>query len=406
MPVSSDLGERLRRLRLASGLGQQELAERAKIAAGTVSMVERGRVPIDDRTLEALAQVLDVTPVYFTRFAEKPRSTHPQLRAYADASQKTVDRISSDSEVAVQAIQDARLQLVPDTLPLFDGDLNDAAEIERFAEDVRSAAHLSDSQVIGNAIRTAERLGCVVLPMDSELGRHLGLSLRIDNVPVIRASRSSLSTDDVIPGDRQRFTVAHELGHLVLHAGLGAPLSPAEATQRENEAHRFASSFLAPGDAVISDLGRLGGRVTLSALSRLKEKWGFSIKAFVKRFRQLGIIDDAHARSLYKQISARRWNKQEPVPVGNEAAVWFDKAITQAAGVTDDRAIASMSEWTGLGASYFHRWLDWTPRGSDVQQDQDAVVSAFTSRQTSTLERSRTRGDLANVTYLPFSRGN
>jgi Zn-dependent peptidase ImmA (M78 family)/DNA-binding XRE family transcriptional regulator len=401
MPASNDLGERLRRLRLASGLGQQELALRASVAAGTISMVERGRAPIDDRALYAIAQVLDVAPTYFTRVVEEPRSTHPQLRAYADASQKTVDRITSDSEIAVQAIRDARLQLVPDSLPLFDGDLNDAAEIERFAEDVRSAAHLDESQVIGNTIRTAERLGCVVLPMDSELGRHLGLSLRVDNVPVIRASRSSLSADDSIPGDRQRFTVAHELGHLVLHAGLSAPLSPAEASQRENEAHRFASAFLAPGDAVIADMAKLGGRVTLSALSRLKEKWGFSIKAFVVRFRQLGIIDDDHARSLYKQISARRWNKQEPIPVGNEDAVWFSKALAQAGGDGRLDAVASMSERSGLGVSYFHRWLDWSPRGGQT----DAIVSTLTPRERQTAIEQDAPSEQSNVTFFPFNRG-
>lgn len=402
MPTSKNLGERLRRLRLASGLGQQELADHASIAAGTISMVERGRAPIDDRALEVLAQVLDVAPEYFTRDGEEPRSTHPQLRAYADASQRTVDRVLSDSEVAVRAIQDARLKIVSDALPFFDGDLNDATEIERFAEDARSAAHLGSSQVVGNTVRTAERLGCIVLPMDSELGRHLGLSLRINNVPVIRVSRSSVDPEVAVPGDRQRFTVAHELGHLVLHAGLGAPLSPAEATRRESEAHRFASSFLAPGDAVISDLNEIGGRVTLSSLSRLKEKWGFSIKAFVVRFRQLGIIDDDHARSLYKQISARRWNKQEPVAVGNETAVWFSKAMTQAAGVTEEKAIASMSEWSDLGVSYFQRWLDWSPR--DVGANHGAVVSAFTPRRPLTSSAQIAPSDQPNVTYLPRVR--
>src|SRR3546814_17885292 len=81
------------------------------------------------------------------------------------------------------------------------------------------------------------------------------------------------------------FTVAHELGHLSLHAGLQAPLSPPEANRREQEAHRLASALLAPGDAVLEDLNGLGGRVTLSTLKRMKEKWGYSIKAFVVRFR-------------------------------------------------------------------------------------------------------------------------
>ncbi len=87
---------------------------------------------------------------------------------------------------------------------------------------------------------------------------------------VIRVSQSSIPPEQAVPGDRQRLTVAHELGHLVLHARQSQPVSAADATRRENEAHRFASAFLAPGDAVINDLG--GARVSLIALARLKKK--------------------------------------------------------------------------------------------------------------------------------------
>ncbi|MBT9605861.1 ImmA/IrrE family metallo-endopeptidase [Microbacterium sp.] len=399
MPSANTLGDRLRRLRLASGLGQQDLAERARIAAGTVSMVERGRASVDSRTIDALAQVLDVDPDYFARAGLEPRSSTPQLRAYADASQKTVDRVQSDSETAVIAISEIGLRLVDDALPLYDGDRNDELEIERFAEDVRSQAGLPEGKPVGNAIRAAERLGCVVLPMDSELGRHMGMSLRVDNLPVVRVSRSSTDPTDAIPGDRQRFTVAHEIGHLVLHAGLEAPLAPTEANRREQEAHRFASAFLAPGDAVLDDLHRLGGRVTLSTLTRMKEKWGYSIKAFVVRFRQLGVIDDDHARSLYKQISARRWNKVEPVAVGNESAVWFSKAAAQMGSTAGMPAIRSMSLRSGLGEAYFHRWMEWSPRQSEAQSL--ASVSKFTPRKPTQSTEPQTD---ASISFLPFAR--
>jgi Zn-dependent peptidase ImmA (M78 family)/transcriptional regulator with XRE-family HTH domain len=386
----NNTGERLLRLRLSAGIGQIELAERANIAAGTISMVERGHAVLDLRAMIAVAEVLDVSPEYLSRSRPEFAATTPQLRAYADASQKVVDRFRADSVTAVEAIRDAGLRLVPDVLPVFDGDVNDAAQIEAIAMDARTLAGLGDSDPVGNSIRAAERLGCVVLPMESELGRHLGLSLRVDDVPVIRVARTSLDSEDAVPGDRQRFTVAHELGHLVLHAGLGAPLSADEGSRREREAHRFASGFLTPGDAVLQDLGELGGRVTLTNLSRLKDKWGLSIKAFVVRFRQLGVIDDEQARSLYKQISARKWNKSEPVIVGNESAVWLSKAVE-----SSSEAIAG----SGLGGAYFHRWLDWSARGHSAV---DAVVTPMRASQG---RRQRTgREGTAPVTRLPVSR--
>ncbi|ANG84650.1 helix-turn-helix domain-containing protein [Microbacterium aurantiacum] len=393
MSEDTRVGDRLLRLRLGNGLGQQELAERAGIAAGSISMAERNLSWLDPRALDAVSAVLDVSPAYFHRPGAEPTFTTPQLRAYADASQRTVDRVLHDSRTAVDAFATLGLRRVPDTLPIFDGDSNDAEEIERAAADVRTLAGVEEGARVGNAVRAAERLGVVMLPMNSELGRHLGMSLRINDVPVIRVSRSSISPEHAVPGDRQRFTVAHELGHLVLHAGRPQPVSAADATKREHEAHRFASAFLAPGDAVINDLG--GARVSLTSLTRLKEKWGFSIKAFVTRFRQLGVIDDDHARSLFKQISARRWNKREPIEVDNESAVWLRKMLARGAQPTLERNVSAVSDSVGLGAAYFHRWLDWSPSASPTTE---AAVSVLTPRPISRQQPTR---PLAPVRRLP-----
>ena len=364
MITKSLIGERVRRLRVALGLGQSELALQAGMSAGALSMLENGRWPVDESQLFALAGVLDCTPGYLMATGADPLTTRPWLRAYADAPRRIVDRTVADSVTAVEAAELLGLKMVPDSLPLFDEDPNDEAAIEEFATEVRGVADLGPGDVVRNAIRAAERLGCVVLPIEDELGRHLGLSLRVSGHPVIRASRPSSDPDRTVPGDRQRFTVAHELGHLTLHQGSPPPDSAAEAARLEKQAHRFAAAFLAPGDALLADLEALGGRVTLTTLAQLKETWGVAIKMLVLRFRHLGIIDDDHARSLYKQISARRWNKVEPVVVGNESAVWLSKAMDSRWKGSPD-AVAAASEGSGLGAAYFARWLDWSPSSNE-----------------------------------------
>ena len=55
-----------------------------------------------------------------------------------------------------------------------------------------------------------------------------------------------------------------------------------------------------------------------------------AVKAMVVRLQQLHRIDMDQARSLYKQISARGWNKHEPGHVGNERAIWLVKALDTA----------------------------------------------------------------------------
>lgn len=362
---AAGMGRRVNRLRIVAGLSQLELAERIGVPSGTVSMLEHGRHSIDDLTLRRLARALACSVDYLVRESDEPLATRPWLRAYSDAPQRLIDRTAADGTTAVEAFESIGLARVPDRLPAFDGDLNSGEQIERFASEVRAAAELNEGDVVNNAIRSTERLGAVVLPMDSELGRHLGMSQRINGVGVIRVARPSTSPDGGVPGDRQRFTVAHELGHLTLHHDAPPPDSPTAAAAIEKQAHRFAGAFLAPADPLLADLDELGGRVTLTTLSKLKESWGVAIKALVVRLSNIGVVDDYQARSLYKQISARRWNKNEPVHVGHERAVWLAKALARQ-GV--DAAAAS-----GLDRSHFDRWSDWTPFEPAPQKSADVV---------------------------------
>ena len=369
--TTASIGSRIQRLRIANGLSQADLADLSNIPTGVVSMVEHGRHRLDDPALERTAGALHCSLDYLTRQRDEATATRPWLRAYADASKKSVDRYVADTETAIDAFDTLRLVYYPESIPTFDDDLNDDDAIEAFAADTRRAAGLDDNDVVGNCIRRAERLGIVVLPMDDELGRHLGLSLRVNVTPVIRVSRPLLTKDGVNPpGDRQRFTVAHEIGHLALHAITPPPATAAEARLVEQQAHRFAGAFLTPADPLLADLDQLGGRVTLSMLAQLKETWGVAIKMLVVRLRQLRRIDDGHARSLYKQISARKWNAAEPIEVGNEHAIWLQKALGKHA--QDSAEPLGIS--AGLDPTYFANWQRWEIQQMDPSDLPAGVV--------------------------------
>lgn len=374
----AETGRRIQRLRVANGLNQAQLADAANIPSGAVSMAEHGRQGLEVDALERIADTLGCTAEYLTRPQPQPTSTRPWLRAYADASKKAVDRYVADTETAIEAFQALGLKLLPETLPYFDDDTNDDHAIEDFAAEVRHAAGLSDGDVVGNCIRRSERLGVLVLPMHDELGRHMGLSQRVDVTPVIRVSRPHYAEDgNVYPsGDRQRFTVAHELGHLTLHATTPPPVTADQARIVEQQAHRFAGAFLAPADPLLVDLDRLGGRVTLSTLAELKKIWGVAIKMLVVRLRQLDRIDDQHSRSLYKQISARKWNKSEPVPVGHEHAIWLNKALTRAG---HDSTTAGST--LGLNARYLEDWQAWGLDHSELTADLPAGVLSISRKR-------------------------
>jgi Predicted Zn peptidase len=354
------IGTRVRRLRLVSGLSQLQLAELTGVASGTISTLENGRTEATPELIANVAAVLGCSTKYLTERPDEPISTRPWLRAYADAPKRSVDQQLADCELMTDTAALLRLKILPDLLPEFDGHAVDDDSIECVAQDVRTAAGLDEGDVVGNSVRAAERLGCIVLPMHEELGRHVGMSTRVDQIPIICVSRPSMDPERHVPGDRQRFTVAHELGHLVLHGATPPPQTSAEAAAIERQAHRFAGAFLAPADAMQEELMQLGGRVTLKTLCSIKERWGIAVKALVVRFHTMGMISDGQARSLYKQISARGWNKSEPVAVGNESALWLDKALARWSG-SDSVDLDAVAASSGIGARHFKRWLDWTP---------------------------------------------
>lgn len=330
------------------------------MASGSISKLEHGRLTPGEDDLGRLAKALGCTPGFLARGSAVGPTSRPWLRAYADASQRALDRQLADCHLLVETIEHLDLKTLPDVIPTFRGDLGDEESIEGFALEVREHAGLSAADAVPSAIRVAERLGCVVVPMMEELGRHVGLSIRASMIPLICVSRPSVDPLRHVPGDRQRFTVAHELGHLALHTGHGSPQTAEQAAQIERQANRFASSFLVPADPFLDDLREAGGRVTLRTLSALKEHWGVAIKALVMRCRTLGLIDDDHARSLYKQISARGWNRAEPVEVPNESAVWLIKAITaRLRGAADPVEMAAHQ--MGLDPRHLCRWIEWSP---------------------------------------------
>lgn len=349
---------RARQLRIIAGFSQSALSGVIGCSAATIARFEKGAGQLDDTVNPALATALGCSETLLKRQPPEYSVVGPWLRAYADASKRSVDAYVEESKLVVEMLGALGISRRRDRLPTFDADPADDAAIEDFADAVRAAANIADGAVVGNATRAAERLGCVVLPTDDELGRHLGMSLVIDGVSVIRVARPQIG--DGIPGDRQRHTLAHELGHLALHADHPAPASGADTKLLERQAHRFAGAFLTPAEPLLATLDELGDRVTLNTLAHLKQRWGVSIKALVMRFRQLGTIDEAHATSLYKQISSRGWNMSEPVHVGNEGAIWLKQELSRRT-----EAERGASSWAaaafGVDSSFIESWTSWEP---------------------------------------------
>lgn len=132
--------------------------------------------------------------------------------------------------------------------------------------------------------------------------------------------------------DRKRFTLAHELGHIVMH--LGALDCRRGDKEKEDEANRFAQEFLLPKKYIMKSLVDL----KLSHLSSMKGYWLTSMASIVRRAKSLGVIDDSRYKYFNIELSRNGFRKHEPVEVPIDAPTLFKEAyrlFTSELGYTD-----------------------------------------------------------------------
>ena len=99
--------------------------------------------------------------------------------------------------------------------------------------------------------------------------------------------------------------LAHELGHTIIRPTVDESFD-------EKVAFRFAASLLMPADVLRLRLGRTRARVDLRELLLLKEEYGISIQALIRRCLDAGIISQWTYRQLNIELRSTGWHKDEP----------------------------------------------------------------------------------------------
>ncbi|MGW6460588.1 helix-turn-helix domain-containing protein [Streptomyces sp. NPDC055078] len=308
-------GERLRTLRDLLGLTGADLHQLTGISQSWISQVETGpREPSPER----LAQIARATDTPLNFFYAKPSSVpldSLRFRKTALASRTVTRRVSAfygegfrvTEEVTGKANYPAPPLPYADTQELTDDD------IEELADETRVALRLAPDKPIPHLTRALERCGVAVAPImlpdptgdsPSPTNKHFGVSYwaGIGETALIAYFPGQ-------QGDRDRFTLAHELGHIILHTFRPRAKDP------ESEANRFAGALLVPRERAVEEIK---DRLTLEGFARRKQTWGVSIQALIMRGAAVGNIGESRKRSLYVQLTQRGWRKEEPVSVGQE----------------------------------------------------------------------------------------
>ncbi|MBW4721979.1 helix-turn-helix domain-containing protein [Saccharothrix obliqua] len=299
-------GSRLTLARRLAALRKSDLAARVGKSPTAVAAWESGAKRPTAATVAQLALSLAVDPGFF---AVRPddvatRSGPPHFRSLRSTSQLARDQASAYGQVAVDVARGLERHVefpdpdVPD-LPVAADD-PDGDGPERAARLVRERWGLGPGP-LGHLVRALEHRGVLVVfsPPRSASVDAYSFDSGLRPVVVLNPVKHDYY--------RQRFDVAHELGHLVMHGD-------AEPGGRvvEDQAHRFAAELLMPAAEIRGLLPASMGGAVWESLARLKERWGVSIQALLYRARWLGRLGDVSYRNAMATISARGWRRGEP----------------------------------------------------------------------------------------------
>jgi Zn-dependent peptidase ImmA (M78 family)/transcriptional regulator with XRE-family HTH domain len=291
-------GERIRQAREFSGLTQTQLANAVGVKQSAISEIEYNEFAPSDSLLEKIANQTGFLPSFFELEPSDNLSCGTlNYRARRSATAREETRVYQYANILYQQVKRVCLDVFmpANKLPQLQ-----STSIKKAVRITRDELGLTQNEPIKKLIRTIENNGVIVLNIPRNMPKIDAFSTwaKLDEERPIIALLAGR------PMDRIRFSIAHELGHLVLHQSIRPSLKIVE-----NEANEFASAFLLPEQAMHEELKP---PVTLTALAKLKLRWGVSMQALIMRAYNLRIITQRQAKYLFSQMSAQGWRTREP----------------------------------------------------------------------------------------------
>ena len=321
------IGQRLKLTRSAAGLSLRALSGKIgnRVTAQAIGKYERNESMPGSGVLITLADALGVSVDYLL-------GDQDMVFEGVEFRKKRLTSRREESQVEAKVLHLLeRYLLVEEVLHLRSVEwhspreapypvMRDVSEADRAARSLRDHWSLG-SDPLPNLVEILEEQGIKVLSVD--LTNIDGLTARVrrsgkDAVPVIVVNSTEW-------GERQRFTLAHELGHMIMEV--------APRVDEEKAAHRFAGAFLMPATALWAEIGKHRTKVGLGELLEVKRLFGASIQAITYRCKDLGIFSETLFRRLFNEFNRRGWRTppyKEPEAMQGEKPKRFERLTFRA----------------------------------------------------------------------------
>lgn len=322
---------RLIEARIEKEMTQLALSENTGLSRMTISKLEKGLISSPSaETIMSLSCALQKPSVYFLSDVSitLKNMTQPLFRSHKSKSKNDNLRSMIKLKHAELMIQ----YLYQFIKPRFN-------EFEKiFYEDDVMA--LTDMEIEAIALNTRELLGAdtgPLLQLITILENHGVICIKTDlpkkidslsvsfQLPEINGETALILFNSDLNYYRQRFSIAHELGHIILHRYSEPSDNDEEMQLLEEQANKFASAFLMPATSFINSIQTQ----TLSGALILKDFWKISAAAAIRRMMDLEVIDSGKYKYMQIEISRKGWKKKEPMDdsMQPETPYYMEKAF-------------------------------------------------------------------------------
>jgi Zn-dependent peptidase ImmA (M78 family)/DNA-binding XRE family transcriptional regulator len=324
MEIKEIFSERFKSARLMKGFSLQDLADALdnQLSRQALHRYEKGEVIPDTEKINLLSKALNVNSDYFFR-STKVALGEVEFRKLSKMPQKEASIIK---EITKEKL--SRYLELEEILGLpneFEDYLKDFEIVTKYEQVNRAAELLREKWGLGydpifNIVELLEdkNIKVVDLRVNDDFD---GLQTRVNGtIPVVAYNANKINKPD-----RIRFTLLHELAHLLLKFG--------DITERQKETlcHQFAGAMLLPEKTLKKELGEHRNKLSINELGNIKKQYGISMQAVVMRAKDCGIINDHYTKQFFFLIKQMNWKVGEPVEYqGVEESNRFEQLLFRA----------------------------------------------------------------------------
>lgn len=320
--------ERFKSARLLNGLSLQDLADALdnKVSRQALHKYEKGEVIPDSIMVSELSKVLNVRPEYFFRDT-KVEIEAPEYRKLKRLPAK--EEIKVVEQTREYLSRHIELESILGIDRKFHNPLNDFYDVSTFEEVNKAAKVLRQIWCLGldpvyNIVELLEDKEIKVVKLDADMAFD-GLQTWVNSktIPVV-----AYNGKKIVKKDRIRFTLLHELAHLLLKFS-----DKITDNQKETLCHQFAGAMLLPEETLKEELGNFRNRLFIPEIGNIKKQYGISLQAIVMRAKDCGIINEHYTKQFFFMIRQLNWKIDEPEEFdyeGTEESNRFEQLLYRA----------------------------------------------------------------------------